>query len=314
MALVTVIINCYNGSRTLPDAFECLRSQTWRDFEVVFFDNASTDSSGGLAAKSGLPLRYYSSSHTIPLGAARNEAISHAQGELVAFLDCDDLWAPEKLEKQVALFQRDPMVGLVSTDTEVRRGEKTLYRLFERSRPARGLVFDDLMLRQWVSMSSAMLSKAALDSIAADGRKWFDERLQVCEEADVFYRIAHDWKLDYVPEALTVWRIHASNSTFASFAQFSRETRKILQKHMELYPDYQTEHREVIEALEKRADFQEAVALWREGQGAKARELLKPHALNSPKCRLFGLVTWLPGSLFPILARAYFGLPGFLKK
>ena len=70
--------------------------------------------------------------------------------------------------------------------------------MFESTHPARGMVFRELMTRQWISMSSAMIRKSALDSLG----EWFDESLNVCEEADVFYRIAKTWELDHVDDPL----------------------------------------------------------------------------------------------------------------
>ena len=66
--------------------------------------------------------------------------------------------------------------------------------------------------------------------------EWFDESLNVCEEADVFYRIAKTWELDHVDEPLTRWRVHGVNTTFRKFGQFADETLRILDKHRKLYP------------------------------------------------------------------------------
>ena len=180
------------------------------------------------------------------------------------------------------------------------------------------MVFGELMERQWISMSSAVIRREALAGLAADPGAWdggwFDESLNVCEEADVFYRIAHDWELDFVDEPLTLWRVHGANTTFRKFGQFADETLRILDKHRRLYPGYDAEHADLAALLTRRAAFQKAVALWREGRNAEARACIAPWRDSSRKHRLFWWASFLPGSLFDLAARAYFALPSGLRR
>ena len=157
-------------------------------------------------------------------------------------------------------------------------------------------------------MSSAMLRAQTLHGLD----HWFDESLSLCEEADLFYRIAHDWELDYVDAPLTRWRVHGANTTFTKFGLFARETLHILDKHRRMYPDYEEEHGELVELLTRRAAFQRSVALWRDGDGARARAAIAPYA--SMKFRLFRAASYLPGGCFNVLSRLYFALPGWLRR
>ncbi len=319
----SVIMNCLNSSADLAEALDSVMAQTCADWEVIFWDNGSTDASPAIARSYGPKVRYFRAETTVPLGAARNLAIARARGRYIAFLDCDDLWLPEKLERQHALLEANPRVGLVCTDTEMFDGTRVLSRQFAKAAPVRGHVFRELMTTQWISMSSAVIRREALDSVlpelpaaAASERppQWFDETLNVCEEADLFYRIAHDWELDHVDAPLTRWRVHGANTTFRKFGQFAEETLRILEKHRRLYPGYDTEYADLAALLTRRAAFQRGVALWRDGQGAAARAAVAPYAASSPKFRLFLWATRLPGGLFDPLARLYFALPGFLRR
>lgn len=316
MPQVTVIMNCLNGDVFLPEALASIKAQTFQDFEIIFWDNGSTDESPEIAKAYGSQLRYFQSTKTLPLGAARNLAIGQARGRYIAFLDCDDVWRPQKLEKQMALMRANPALGLVTTDTEIFNGRKVLYRLFEQSLPARGKVFRQLMERQWISMSSALVSKKALDATRdpAFSKGWFDESLNVCEEADLFYRIAHDYELDYAEEPLTVWRVHGNNTTFRNFGQFASETLRILARQRRMYPNYDTEYADIVTLLTQRAAFQQAISLWRAGENKKARANLAPCLQNSPKYRLFWLASFLPGKFFDMAAKVYFMLPKVLRK
>lgn len=307
---VSIVMNCLNCAGDLPEALASVRGQTFRDWEIIFWDNASTDAGPEIAGAFGPRLRLHRAEKTVPLGAARNLALRQARGRYIAFLDCDDLWLPEKLERQVALFETNPRLGLACTDTEIFSAGATLGRVFAQSPPARGRVFRELMQRQWVSMSSAMIRTQTLHGLD----HWFDETLSLCEEADLFYRIAHDWELDHVDAPLTRWRVHAGNTTFRKFEKFAEETLAVLEKHRRIYPDYDREYADLAELLTRRAAFQQAVALWREGKGRAARRRIAPHTGSSMKFRLFALASYLPGACFDPLARLYFALPKMFRR
>jgi len=319
---VSVIMNCLNSSRDLREAMDSLMAQTFADFEVIFWDNCSTDESPAIARSYGDRVRYFRGETIVPLGEGRNLALAQARGRYLAFLDCDDVWKPTKLERQVALFEANPRVGLVCTDTEIFDGRRVLKRLFAETSPARGMAFAALMQRQWISMSSAMVSREALTSLSADkipsgqgsNGGWFDQSLNVCEEADVFYRIAHDWELDFVDEPLTLWRVHGNNTTFRKFGQFADETLRILEKNRMLYPGYDQEYAELVAMMTRRAGFQKAVALWREGRNSAAREAIKPWRYSGLKFKIFWWASYLPGVFFDMAARLYFALPANFRQ
>ncbi|HEY9070161.1 MAG TPA: glycosyltransferase family 2 protein [Candidatus Ozemobacteraceae bacterium] len=106
--LVSVIMNCYNSSAFLREAIDSVLAQTYRNWEIVFWDNQSTDESAAIVRSVRDPrVRYlYAPRHT-RLGEARNLAVREARGEWIAFLDCDDLWTPDKLERQMALVDEE---------------------------------------------------------------------------------------------------------------------------------------------------------------------------------------------------------------
>src|SRR5512146_2873876 len=113
MPTVSVIMNCYNSARYLREAIDSVYAQTRGDWEIVFWDNRSTDESASIARSYDDKLKYFLGSEFMPLGAARNMAVQASRGEYLAFLDCDDLWAPEKLAKQIPLFESQPDVAVV---------------------------------------------------------------------------------------------------------------------------------------------------------------------------------------------------------
>ena len=359
--VVSVIMNCRNSAEFLREAIDSVYAQTFQDWEIIFWDNCSTDQSPQIAqsyigkpassangvnpvvgpaatsaaapaatprtpeapvtppasppanpATSGLAyerMRYFRAETPTLLGEARNLAIAKSTAPFIAFLDCDDLWLPEKLEKQVQLFN-NPKVGLVCTDTISFSENRDLSHMFKLAAPHRGMAFAQLLTAGWISMSSAMIRRQALNELDC----WFDPVFNVAEEADLFYRIAYSWELDYVNAPLTRWRVHESNTTFKKYHQFADETRLILRKHLNLYPGYAEKYPQLVALLTRRSAFQKGVALWRDGYAKAARKELSPWVTGSAKFMVFWLATWLPGKSFDKLARIYQVLPKFLRR
>ena len=111
--LVSIIMNCYNGERFLQESIKSVLSQTYENWELIFWDNQSKDKSAEIFKSfNDKRLKYYfAEKHTL-LSEARNEAIKRSTGEFVAFLDTDDYWERDKLELQLPLF-KNPEVGVV---------------------------------------------------------------------------------------------------------------------------------------------------------------------------------------------------------
>ena len=111
--LVSVIIPVYNYDRYLAEAIESVLSQTYQHLEVIVIDDGSTDQSGEVAqsfAERGV--RYCAQIHA-GIGPARNKGVELAQGDFLAFLDADDCWSLEKLERQLRAFESDPALEMV---------------------------------------------------------------------------------------------------------------------------------------------------------------------------------------------------------
>ena len=103
--LVSIIMNCYNSERFLNEAIDSVYAQTYQNWEIIFWDNASEDKSGEIAQSYDEKIKYFRAESTTPLGEARNLALQKAEGKYIAFLDCDDLYEPDKLQKQVELME-----------------------------------------------------------------------------------------------------------------------------------------------------------------------------------------------------------------
>ena len=106
--LVSIVVNCYNGEQFLKEAINSIYTQTYSNWEIIFWDNVSTDDSATIAQSYDKRLKYHLAHQTTPLGKARALAAGKARGKYLAFLDCDDLWLDSKLENQIEIFLRRP--------------------------------------------------------------------------------------------------------------------------------------------------------------------------------------------------------------
>lgn len=287
--LVSVIMNCLNGAEYLSAAIGSVYAQTYQGWEIVFWDNASNDGSGEIARGYDRRLRYFRSPTTIPLGRARNEAMKEARGELIAFLDCDDLWMPEKLEKQVPLFDRNPRTGLVFSDTVFFNGRGEERRLYSGSRPPRGMVFRRLLTDYFLSMETVVIRRSALDGLS----EWFDEALEVNEEADLFIRMAYGWEADCVDEPLAKWRVHEKSLTWRKKERFAIESQMMLDKYIGLFPGLKEEAAGEVESMRRRILKQRFLNAWERGDGS-GRGLLKPYIGRDPKALALYMASFLP--------------------
>lgn len=208
-ALVSVIMNCYNGEKYLRQAVDSVIAQSWKNWELVFWDNQSTDQSAEIFLSYNDPrLKYfYAPTHTL-LYEARNYALEKSCGDFYAFLDVDDWWAADKLERQIPLFD-DPQVGIVCSNYWVRHEMKNRVWV-ARTRPvSQGWVLSDLLQDYFVGLLTLIVRKAAVNSLS----RIFDPRYHVIGDLDLVVRLSAKWKLAYVHEALAYYRLHGSNET-----------------------------------------------------------------------------------------------------
>lgn len=207
--LVSVIMNCYNGEKYLREAIDSVLAQTYQNWEIIFWDNQSTDHSAGIFQSYSDPrLKYfYAPKHTWIIYEARNYAIEKASGDFIAFLDVDDSWLPAKLHKQISLFS-DPQVGIVCGNYWIVSEQKNK-RWKGLSRPVPiGWVLNDLLKSYFVGLLTLVIRRAALVSLDYP----CDARYHVIGDLDLVVRLSFNWKLDCVQEPIAVCRRHQNSA------------------------------------------------------------------------------------------------------
>ena len=206
--LVSVIINCFNGEKYLREALDSVITQTYKNWEIIFWDNQSTDKSAEIfkSYKDSRLKYYYASSHADILYEARNYALKKANGDFIAFLDVDDWWLSNKLEKQIPLFD-DSDVGLVYGN---------LWRLFEKKNKKKiyrkkilptGMILDELLHDYVIGSPTYVIRKKSLDSLDYH----FNKHFHIIGDFDLNIRLAAQWKIDCIQDPVATARFHGQN-------------------------------------------------------------------------------------------------------
>lgn len=219
MPTVSVIMNCYNCAKYLREALDSAFAQTYKDFEVIFWDNLSHDSSVEIAKQ--YPVRFFPNTRPLPLGESRNLAIEQAAGKYIAFLDCDDVWLPTKLEKQVALLESNPELALVYADCyHINANGKILLRSFAASPPHRGYIFNNLFAHNFIPMVTTVARKDMMPA--------FSYGFDIAEEYDVWLKLAAAHPFDFVNEPLAKYRVYPENTSSTRCEQTVHEDKLII--------------------------------------------------------------------------------------
>lgn len=229
--LVSVVIPAYNAEGYLAATIESVLAQTYRPLEVLVVDDGSSDGTVALARSFGDPVRVIEQENKGPAGA-RNTGFAEARGAIIALLDADDLWMPERLAACVDLLQSDPTLGFVTTDAylieEDTPTERRYYGDYQRYPfPARGAQLDEIAKRNFVFVS-VVFDRRLFDLVGAR----LDERLWGTEDYDLWTRfLLAGAEAGLVPEPLAWYRVRADSVSRARSRQW-RAHLTVLERHL----------------------------------------------------------------------------------
>jgi len=197
--LISVIIPTYNRAPFLREALDSVFAQTEKDFELIVVDDGSTDATRELAAEYGERLRYFFQPNA-GASAARNLGLQNARGRFIAFLDSDDLWQPKKLARQIAWMNAYPEIMLCYTDEIwIRRGVRVNQKKIHAK--SGGWIYPLCLPRCIISPSSVLMRRQLFEAAGV-----FDEQLPLCEDYDLWLRVASRFVVGFLAEPLMVKR------------------------------------------------------------------------------------------------------------
>jgi len=290
-------MNCYNGQRYLREAIDSVLAQTFTNWELVFWDNKSTDSSAEhFHSYKDSRLRYYLAPQHTHLGEARAQAWPHLNGEFIGVIDTDDIWLPFKLEAQLDCFH-DADAGLCITNANwIKNGQK---KITFNQPPPEGWVTRALLKNYYPLFSTILFRRSSVECLSYG----FDPVFRSLSDFDLVLRLSTVAKLVYAPAVLTELRLHKESETVKYGELFWLEKRLWVSKNQGSR-DFSIYHDE-IESLLKRIGQSAGAYFLSTSQNAKVREEMRSLGLGSPKHLILFLVSYLPLSKYLLVVWRY---------
>lgn len=210
-AEVAVIIPCYNAAPYLCRALDSVFAQTHRDLCIYAIDDGSTDDTALVLRSYGSRVISIRQPHA-GQAAARNRGIRQSNSPYVAFLDADDEWVPEKLERQLKVLRDAPRMGMLYSDCATRGTGRFDNSYFASAgTPVEGRMFEQFLKTCSVFTPTVMLRRECLDDIGL-----FDESLPVGEDYNLWLRIASRWEVGVIPEVLAIRHLTPGSFTLTT--------------------------------------------------------------------------------------------------
>ena len=205
--LVSVIMNCYNGEKYLDESIQSVIGQSYENWELIFWDNKSEDKSSEIFKKyQDKRFKYFYANEHTSLYEARNLAIQKSTGDFISFLDTDDLWEKQKLEKQMYYFN-DQSIGVVYSNYWLTKKDLRKKKINFRKRLYRGDVYDELINSYNIGILTAIIRRKNYEQL----KKKFDERFSIIGDFDLFLRLSKMCKFESVQTPLAYYRLHGKN-------------------------------------------------------------------------------------------------------
>ncbi len=272
--LVSVVIPTYNRANVVARAIRSVLSQTYQNLELIVVDDGSEDGTTAV-------LNRFNSIKTIRqnnrgVSAARNAGIALSSGKLLAFLDSDDEWLPEKIRKQVLLYSPEKPEFICHSNELWMRDQKIVPQKDIHTKQG-GFFFKRALERCLISPSAVIISRVLLDTVG-----WFDEDLEAAEDYDLWLRITAFHNVDFVDEKLVIKHAGEQNQLSVTTTAIDRFRVQALEKILTspvLSDEYRTAARGVL--IQKSTILSKG--LLKRGKPAEAKiydELARKHSIH----------------------------------
>ena len=288
--LVSILMNCFNGERYLNEAIDSIYAQTYQNWEVVFWDNASTDRSASIAKGYDKRIKYYLAPETTPLGEARNLALEKSDGQYIAFLDCDDIYLPDKLEQQVNLMQSKDYAMCYGSVVIIDENGNLIKKNFVKNKS--GNVFSSLLRRYEINMQTVMLKR----DFVISNHLSFNTSMSYCPDHNLLMTIASKVDVGVITDVVAKYRIVSNSLSKKTIDIAPQEYRLTLDEISKNNPTLRKQLSNDFDCAYDKAKYYEIVADIYNNNKGQARYKLKTILNSKIEYFLLYLLLFMPVS------------------
>lgn len=210
--LVSVIMTCHNGELYLRNAIDSLLQQTYTEWELIFYDNYSNDRSLEIIKNyKDKRIKYFKSYNLVKLGTIRKLAIEKCKGLFISFLDVDDYWSADKIEKQIDKFKSNENIDIVYSNYNIIENDqiKKIKKKLFKGKCQKEIILsyiNRLPLTAWLTL---MIKRNKINQLDYS----FDTNLHICSDFDLIIRLSDFCNFDFVEDYLCFYRVHNNNES-----------------------------------------------------------------------------------------------------
>ena len=294
MIKVSILMNGYNSEKYLVEAIDSIYNQTFKDWEIIFIDNCSTDSTKKIVDSYDEKIRYYKTNTNIPLGEARNFGLSKCNKEYIAFLDTDDIWFSDKLQQQVTMLDKD--LKLQMCYGGVKYIDELSHKIGESLPEAKtGHVFSQQLKRYEINMQTVLI-RNNINII-------FNSNMQFSPDFDLFMKISSEYEVAVIDDFLAKYRKLSNSLTSKTISRWGIETEETLNNIFSLNPNLKLKYPREYTLAYAKVGYYYAQYYVSVGQMKKARLALVKNASISFEYRLLYFLSYFPSSFWNFIHR-----------
>jgi len=225
--LVSIIMNCYNGDTYLAHSIKSVLDQTYKNFEIIFWDNQSKDRSAIIFKNfKDKRLKYYYARQHTTLYKARNLAIKKSKGKFIAFLDTDDLWFKDKLSSQIKKINSNKEIDLVYSNYLILNQVTGLRNIAYKNELPEGVIYKDLLKNYFLGIGTVVMRK----DVNIKNKNFFNTRYNIIGDFDFFTRLSKVAHFACINRPLSIYRIHRESFSNKNYAMHINELKLWLKK------------------------------------------------------------------------------------
>ncbi|TGN03749.1 glycosyltransferase family 2 protein [Leptospira bandrabouensis] len=224
--LVSILMNCYNGAEFLREAIDSVIAQTYQNWELVFWDNQSTDKSAEIVRSyNDSRIKYYYAPEHTKLYKGRNLAIEKVTGNYIAFLDTDDVWKINKLELQMSAFANSDY-DLVCSNYDLIDPKSRFIKRANRFNKPSGFITKYLIDEYYIGILTVVFNAKLLK----ENNLNFNQSYNHIGDFELFLKLSENHKILYMSNSLACYRIHDNNLSSKKELELLREIKKMIRE------------------------------------------------------------------------------------